>query len=173
MFYLGIESASQKVLDYYNKQTNPQQAMVAVRNARKAGVDVIVGSFIVGAPLETRREIKQTLQFAEELKVDVPQFNVLSAFAGTDIWEELRTKWSLDEEKYWESGVMVPEVCPDAVPLEEITRMIHHHFRHFLLRPSYIVEQGFKMLKSPYRMNVLISNLNRIDEISDSVRHIA
>ncbi len=173
MFYLGIESASQKVLDYYDKQTNPQQARVAVRNARKAGVDVIVGSFIVGAPLETRQEIKQTLKFAEELKVDVPQFNVLSAFAGTDIWDELRTKWSLDEEKYWESGVMVPEVCSDAVPLEEITRMIHHHFRHFLLRPSYIVEQGFKMLKSPYRMNVLISNLNRANEISDSVRHIA
>jgi anaerobic magnesium-protoporphyrin IX monomethyl ester cyclase len=173
MFYLGIESASQKVLDYYDKQATTQQARIAVKNARKAGVDVIVGSFIVGAPNETRQEIEKTLKFAEELKIDVPQFNVLSAFAGTDIWEELKTKGFLDEEQYWETGVMVPEICPDAVPYEEITGMIHAHFRHFLLRPDYILSQGLRMMKSSYRMNLLVNNLSRISEISESVRHIA
>lgn len=173
MFYLGIESASQKVLDYYDKQTTPQQARTAVRNARKAGVDVIVGSFIVGAPNETKKEIKKTLKFAEELKVDVPQFNVLSAFAGTDIWEELKMKGFLDEDKYWETGVMVPEICPDSVSYEEITRMIHDHFRHFLLRPSYILTQGLRMLKSSYRRNLLVNNLSRVNEISESIRYIA
>lgn len=173
MFYLGIESANQKVLDYYDKQTTPQQARTAVRNAKKAGIDVIVGSFIVGAPNETEKEIEKTFKFAEELKIDVPQFNVLSVFAGTDIWEELKMKGFLDEAKYWETGVMVPEICPDAVPYKEITRMIHDHFRHFLLRPSYILTQGLRMLKSSYRRNLLVNNLSRINEISESVRQIA
>ncbi len=173
MYYLGIESASQKVLDYYDKRATPQQARTAVRNARKAGVDVIVGSFIVGAPHETRQEIEKTLEFAEELKIDVPQFNMLSAFAGTDIWEEMKMEGYLDEEKYWETGVVVPEICPDAVPYEKITEMIHGHFRHFLLRPGYILAQGLRMLKSSYRRSLLVNNLSRINEISESVRQIA
>ncbi|MCW4035183.1 MAG: B12-binding domain-containing radical SAM protein, partial [Candidatus Bathyarchaeota archaeon] len=49
MIYFGIENGTQKVLDYYDKQTTPQQALDAVRSARKVGIDVIVASFIVGA----------------------------------------------------------------------------------------------------------------------------
>jgi len=172
MIYFGIESANQKVLDYYDKQTTPEQAKIAVKNARKAGVDVIVGSFIVGAPNETRQEIENTLKFAEELKLDIPQFNILAAFPGTDIWDELRMKSFLNEDQYWETGVLVPEVSPETVPCEEIERMIHENYRHFLLRPSYVLTQGLRMLKSSYRFNLLINNLKRIDTISDSLRYI-
>ena len=40
MIYFGIENGTQKVLDYYEKQTTPQQAIDAVRRARKVGIDV-------------------------------------------------------------------------------------------------------------------------------------
>ena len=103
MIYFGIESANRKVLNYYNKQTTPEQAEVAVKNARKAGVDVIVSSFILGAPNETRQEIQSTLKFAEKLKVGIPQFNILAAFPGTDIWDELKMKGFLNEDQYWEN----------------------------------------------------------------------
>jgi len=172
MMYFGIESANQKVLNYYNKQTTPEQAKVAVKNARKAGVDVIVGSFILGAPNETRQEIQNTLKFAEKLKVDIPQFNILAAFPGTDIWDELEMKGFLNEGQYWETGALVPDVSPDAVPCEEIEGMIHENYRHFLLRPSYILTQGLQMLKSSYRFNLLINNLKRTDTIAESVRYI-
>ena len=170
MVYFGIESANQKVLDYYDKRTTPEQAEVAVKNARKAGVDVIVGSFILGAPNETKQEIQNTLNFAERLKVDIPQFNVLATFPGTDIWDELKMKGLLNEDQYWETGVLVSEVSPDTVPFEEIERMIHESYRHFLLRPSYILTEGLRMLRSPYRFNLLFNNLKRIDTIVDSVR---
>jgi radical SAM superfamily enzyme YgiQ (UPF0313 family) len=173
MMYFGIESANQTVLNYYNKQTTAEQAKAAVKNARKAGVDVIVGSFILGAPNETRKEIQNTLTFAEKLKVDIPQFNILAAFPGTDIWEELKMKGLLDEEEHWETGVLVPNFSPNAVPCEEIERMIHENYRSFLLRPSYILSQGVRMLTSPYRFNLLINNLTRIDTIAESVRYIA
>jgi anaerobic magnesium-protoporphyrin IX monomethyl ester cyclase len=170
MMYFGIENANQKVLDYYCKQTTPEQAEVAVRNARKAGIDVIVTSFILGAPNETREEIQNTLKFAQKLQADIPQFNILSTFPGTDIWEELKMQGVLDEEEYWETGVLVPEVSPDAVPCEEIERSIHKSYRHFLIRPSYILTQLFKISKSSYRLNLLINNLKRIDTIAESVR---
>jgi len=170
MMYFGIESANQKVLDYYNKQTTPEQAKVAVKNARKAGIDVIVGSFILGAPNETREEIENTLKFAQKLQVDIPQFNILATFPGTDIWEELKMKGLLDEDKYWETGVLVPEVSPDAVPCKEIERMTHEGYRRFLVRPSYILTQLLKFSTSSYRFNLLVNNLKQVDTIAESVR---
>jgi radical SAM superfamily enzyme YgiQ (UPF0313 family) len=172
MIYFGIESANQKVLDYYDKQTTPEQAKAAVKNARNAGVDVIVGSFILGAPNETRQEIRNTLKFAEKLEVDIPQFNILAAFPGTEIWEEFKMKGLLNEDEYWETGVLVPNFSPNAVPCEEIETMIHENYRHFLLRPSYILTQGLRMLTSSYRFDVLISNLRRIDTVAESVRYV-
>jgi len=172
MMYFGIESANQKVLDYYDKQTTPEQTKATVKNARRAGVDVIVGSFILGAPNETKQEIQNTLKFAEKLKVDIPQFNILAAFPGTALWDELKMKGYLNEDEHWETGVLVPDFSPDAVPCEEIERMIHENYRHFLLRPSYILTQGLQMLKSSYRFNLLINNLTRIDTIAESVRYI-
>jgi len=169
MIYFGIENASQKVLDYYDKRITPEQAEAAVKNARKAGVDVIVTSFILGAPNETRQEIRNTLKFAQKLQVDIPQFNILATFPGTDIWDELKMKGFLNEDQYWETGILVPEVSPDTVPCEEIERMIHESYRRFLLRPSYILREGVRMLSSSYRFNLLVNNLKRVDTIAESV----
>ncbi|UCH70097.1 MAG: cobalamin-dependent protein [Candidatus Bathyarchaeota archaeon] len=173
MMYFGIESANQWVLRYYNKQTTPQQAEVAVKNARKAGVDVVVGSFIVGAPNETRPEIQNTLKFAQRLDLDVPQFNILGAFPGTDLWDELALKGVIDADQYWETGLCVSEVSPDTVPYEEIQRMIRQYFYDFLLRPRYLAAQLMRTLKSRYRIHVMINNLSRRGAIAESLRQLS
>jgi len=173
MMYFGIESANQWVLKYYNKQTTPQQAEVAVKNARKAGVDVVVGSFIVGAPNETRSEIQNTLKFAQRLDLDVPQFNILGAFPGTDLWDELAMKGVIDVDQYWETGLCVSEVSPDTVPYEEIQRMIHQYFYDFLLRPRYLAAQLMRTVKSRYRIHVMINNLSRRGAIAESLRQLS
>jgi len=172
MVYFGIESANQWVLNYYNKQATPEQAEVAVKNARKAGVDVVVGSFIVGAPNETKQEIQNTLKFAQRLDLDVPQFNILGAFPGTDLWDELAMKGVINADQHWETGLCVSEVSPDTVPYEEIQQMIHEYFYDFLLRPSYIAAQVIRTLKSRYRINVMINNLNRRGDIAESLRQL-
>jgi len=138
MMYFGIESANQKILDYYRKQITPEKAKAAVKNARKAGVSIVVGSFILGAPNETKQDILNTLKFAEKLDLDIPQFNILAAFPGNDIWDELKMKGLLNEDQYWETGVAVPDISN--VPLEEVERIIHEGYRHFLLRSELYFE---------------------------------
>jgi anaerobic magnesium-protoporphyrin IX monomethyl ester cyclase len=170
MIYFGIENASQKVLDYYDKRTTPQQAVDAVRKARRAGIDVIVTSFILGAPHETRGDIQNTLKYAQNLQADIPQFNILATFPGTDIWEELKMQGVLDEEKHWETGVLVPDVSPDAVPSEEIEEMIHEGYQRFFISPKYIVKQLAKIAKSSYRFNVLLNNLKRAETVAENVK---
>jgi len=170
MIYFGIENATQKVLDYYDKRTTPQQAEDASRKARKAGIDVIVASFILGAPNETRKEIQHTLNFAQKIRVDIPQFNILATFPGTDIWEELKIQGLVDEEKHWETGVLVPEVSPDAVPAQEIEQMIHDAYQRFFVRPDFIVKQLIKIGTSSYRLNVLFNNLKRAEAVAEGVK---
>jgi anaerobic magnesium-protoporphyrin IX monomethyl ester cyclase len=170
MIYFGIENATQRILDYYDKRTNPKQAEEATAKARKAGIDVIVASFILGAPTETRKEIQHTLDFAQKIQVDIPQFNILATFPGTDIWEELKMQGVVNEEKHWETGVMVSEVSPDAVPRQEIEQMIHDAYQRFFVRPDYIVKQLIKMGTSSYRLNVLFSNLKRAEAVAEGVK---
>jgi radical SAM superfamily enzyme YgiQ (UPF0313 family) len=172
IFYFGIESANQRILDYYNKRITPEQSKTAVKTARKAGADVIVGSFIVGAPDETREEIQNTIEFANRIPIDLPQFNILGVFPGTDIWDECEAKGLLKEGDYWETGVAVSEICPTAVPLKEIKQMVHEGFYRFARRPSFLSKQMARLMKSPYRMRVLLNNLGRLGEIRESIRSV-
>lgn len=172
IIFLGIESANQKILDYYDKRITPDQSRQAVKAARKAGIDIVSGSFIVGAPNETIKEIENTLKFAKELGLDIPQFNILAAFPGTDIWRELAAKGILNEDQYWETGAAVPEISPDTVPYEEIERMVQQYFRDFFVRPRYIFTQLIRLLKSTYRSSVVLHNLSRASSVVESFHHI-
>jgi len=172
LIYFGIESANQRILDYYNKQTTPQQSRTAVKTARKAGIDVIIGSFIVGGPDETRDEIQNTIEFAERIPIDLPQFSILGVYPGTDIWNEFEMKGLLKGGEYWETGIAVSEICPSAVPLHEISQMIHDAFYDFVRRPSFILEQFVRSLKSQYRMSVMMNNLSRLGNIRENIRSI-
>jgi len=172
VLYFGIESANQRILNYYDKQTTPQQSKTAVKAARKAGIDVIIGSFIVGAPDETREEIQNTIEFAKQIPIDFPQFNILGVYPGTDIWNEFERKGLLKGGEYWETGIAVSEICPSAVPLHEIKQMIHEAFYQFARRPSFMLKQAARTLKSPYRMNVILNNLSRIGSIKENIRSV-
>lgn len=172
IIYFGIESANQRILNYYNKQITPQQSKTAVKAAKKAGIDVIMGSFIVGAPDETSGEIQNTIEFAKQIPIDFPQFNILGVYPGTDIWNEFEMKGLLNGGEYWETGIAVSEICPTAVPFHEIRQMIHEAFYHFIRRPSFISKQIARTLKSSYRMKAIIDNLSRIGSIRENIRNV-
>jgi anaerobic magnesium-protoporphyrin IX monomethyl ester cyclase len=168
--YFGMESANQRILDYYDKRITPQQSKIASRNARRAGFDIIVGSFIVGAPDETRREIQNTLQFAQRLDIDVPSFNILGAPVGSPLWNELVAKGFIDEEKHWEEGVYVSQVVPTAVPFDELSSMIYEYFRTFYSDPKRLLSEALRMLTSSFRRSMLLNNIARLGETVETVR---
>ncbi len=167
--YFGIESATQRILDYYNKQITPQQSKTATQTARKAGIDIIVGSFIVGAPTETTHEIEKTLKFAQKVSIDIPQYNILGVFPGMALWDEFIKKGYLTEEEvkfHWEMGVAVANVHPATVTYEKIKELIRHYYRRFFLtRPNFFLTQLARTIKSPYRFDIIKANLTRISNI--------
>jgi radical SAM superfamily enzyme YgiQ (UPF0313 family) len=165
-----MESANQRILDFYRKGITPDQSVNAVRKARKAGVDFIVGSFIVGAPDETRSEVENTLDFAQKLDIDMPSFSVLGAISGTEIWKNLVTRGLINEDECWEKGVYVPNVSPSTVSFEEIRSMIYDHFREFYLRPKQLLKEIVRTFISPYRIEVFLANVPRIKTIANELR---
>jgi anaerobic magnesium-protoporphyrin IX monomethyl ester cyclase len=172
LMYFGIESGTQKVLDYYDKRITPRQSEKAVANARKAGVDLVVGSFIIGAPHETKHDVQITLNFARGLDLDIPQINVLGVFPGSSIWEEFRQKGLLDEDEYWERGVCLSNIYPDTVPLTEMRNMIRDFYHALLRSPRFLAREIRLTAQSSYRRNIFLNNLSRVGIIKETMnRH--
>ncbi len=170
--FFGIESANQRILDYYDKRITPQMSMEAMKTVRKAGIDLIHGSFILGAPDETREEIRNTLEFAKRLPIDIPQFNILGAWPGTSIWDELSEKGFINEDEHWESCIAASKICPEAVPFDEIRGMAQESVGEFIGRPNFILAQIARSMKSGFRRGIIVNNLGRLGEIKDNIRHI-
>ncbi len=167
MFY-GVESANQRILDYYRKSITPSQSILAVKKTRKAKIPFILGSFIVGAPGETFSEIYNTLKFAQKLDIDFPVFNLLGTMPGTDIWDEMVEKKFLNEDKYWEEGVHIPDIDPNGVPTEVISNLILEMLRKFFMNPNYILKALYRSITSYYKLstvfNILIQNVKNFED---------
>jgi anaerobic magnesium-protoporphyrin IX monomethyl ester cyclase len=160
--FFGMESGTQRVLNLYKKKTTPRQNRLAAAHARAAGVDIIVGSFILGGPGETFREMRITTDFAKHCDIDFAQFNILGLSPGAPLWDEAIAKGYLDPEVYWESGVLAANVFPDSPPLTRIRDIARDAFMDFSLRPRYLVKELFLTLSSPFRIKAILSSVSSL-----------
>jgi radical SAM superfamily enzyme YgiQ (UPF0313 family) len=65
----GIESGSQKILEYYQKGTTPEQAEKAFRWCHEFGVEA-TANLMIGFPMETNEDIEMTYRLLKRLKPD-------------------------------------------------------------------------------------------------------
>jgi hypothetical protein len=100
----------------------------------------------------------------------VPQLNVLGAFTGTDLWRELVSKGWIDEETMWETGAYVATISPNAVPFDQLRRMVFEYFKSFYLRSELLAKEFLRTFKSSYRFAGLVKNLARFNEIVENVQ---
>lgn len=64
---IGIESGSDKILEFINKKNERVDILTSIEKIFKAGIDV-KGYFIYGFPTETEDDAEKTFQLAKELK---------------------------------------------------------------------------------------------------------
>ena len=84
--YVGIESGSQKVLDYLKRGYQLESVMKNLREVRSSGLEM-VGWFIVGSPVETREDFEQSLKLARELKLEYIAVSTLVPYPNTELYE--------------------------------------------------------------------------------------
>ncbi|RLF58251.1 MAG: radical SAM protein [Thermoplasmata archaeon] len=95
----GIESGSQKVLDFYRKGIDLEQIRRVVKLCAENDIYTI-GNFIMGAPVETRKDIENTIRFAKSLPLDFSLFFILEYTAGSDLWKAAVSEGKIDEDEY-------------------------------------------------------------------------
>lgn len=83
---LGIESGDEKVFDFINKGEKLQDIKQAACIFKKAGIEVS-GFFIIGLPFETKKSIKKSLKFIDELGIKHIKWNMLVPYPETFLWD--------------------------------------------------------------------------------------
>jgi anaerobic magnesium-protoporphyrin IX monomethyl ester cyclase len=97
--FFGIESGNQEVLDYYNKKFTLTQVRDAVELSKEMGF-LVGGNFIIGAPIETKRHIQDTIAFAKSLPLDTVIFNHFAYLKGAAIWHEAVQQGKINPDEF-------------------------------------------------------------------------
>jgi anaerobic magnesium-protoporphyrin IX monomethyl ester cyclase len=145
----GIESGNQDILDKAGKGINLQQVRDAVSRARQLGFETF-GYFMIGLPGETEETLKDTINFANELKLDMAKFNIAVPLPGTEIFEEwdrmglIKTKdWS--KYNFYSPHYEIYE-HPE-LSHRTIAKYYKRAYRSFYFSPFYLIRRFVRGLK--------------------------
>jgi len=141
----GFESGNQDVLDFYNKNTTIQGIIDAVNLSNKIGFFTI-GTFILGAPIETEKHFKRTINFAKSLTLDSVSFLPLKYVTGSDLWCEAVNKNKISETDYIVKAGSENNLS--FFTQKEIENYCTKANREYYLRPKFILGLLKKSLKN-------------------------
>jgi len=99
IIHYGIESGNQDVLDYYDKKITIPQIEGALKLCKEMGF-FVNASFILGAPIETKKHIENTIKFAKSLPLDSATFYNFAYVIGSKIWEDAVKEGKIKPEEH-------------------------------------------------------------------------
>jgi radical SAM superfamily enzyme YgiQ (UPF0313 family) len=144
----GVESGSQRVLDRLKKDQTLEQIETAVHNAKKAGIEIVHGFFVVGSPGESVDDIRATFDFAARLPLDTFGFNRLCVYRGTPLWHEYVTRGLVDDAADWYKYFKCSEIDPTCLPGPVINAERTAGFRRlFRYKLAHYPLQSFRLLR--------------------------
>jgi anaerobic magnesium-protoporphyrin IX monomethyl ester cyclase len=177
--YIGLESASDAVLQRINKQATVEQNVRALRLLKELGFSV-TASFMLGMPGETADDMKRTAEFIERnLGTLFDEFMVYPVipFPGTRIWRDAVSLGKVSENPPPETlrratFTFHPDdyvYLNDAAPRDTFLFYLYYlrfmRLRHWLKRLlKSDQELGLMMGESVRQMDALKAELNKAGE---------
>lgn len=142
---MGIESGSQKVLDSLGKGTTPDQIRSAVRWAKRAGLETF-GFFMFGNPGETEDTMKETIDFACTLPLDLAKASIVMPFPGSPLHDRYSAMGLILPQKnnyrdynvYGSAGSVYRH---PSLPWELVEKYQKAFYRAVYLRPGYMARR--------------------------------
>lgn len=134
----GLESGAPEVLRSICKDIEVEKAQEAVKLTQEAGIKVI-GYFMFGSPGETEQTIKQTIKWATKLNPDYAQFSITLPLPGSVLFQQRQFDT-------YALGYLSNGLCD--IDIIKLAQSISTAYKKFYLRPSYIVRQALRCLKS-------------------------
>ncbi len=141
----GLESGNQDVLDFYNKNITLEKIRYSVNLSDKIGL-FNMGSFILGAPFETKEHFERTMNFAKTLPLDSVGFATLKYMVGSEIWCNAVKEGKISEDDY-----LVLADSKRGLGLfkeQEIAQYCVKARRDYYTRPTFMLRLLIKSLKN-------------------------
>jgi len=140
----GIETGNPSILKGINKGITLELVRRAVFLSRKNGIRVR-GFFMLGLPGETEETMRQTIDFAKDLPLDVAVFHITTPLPGTELFEKARASGEMAPGATWDKYLMFgaddfPYV-PAGLTRELLKEYQSRAYKEFYLRPVYMMGQ--------------------------------
>ncbi len=132
----GIESGSQTVLDNVKKDAKIEQARETIEMCARVGLKTW-GYFIIGLPGENRQTVRETIDFAKGIPLDIALFHVAMPYAGTEFYfQSVANGWlNTSDWKHFDMNDS-SVVGYDDFSAEDILQATKQAFREFYFRPK-------------------------------------
>jgi len=96
---LGVESGSQKILDFYNKGTTVEKIKQCMKWCNELGI-LTMANVMFGAPIETRETMEETIKLIKETKPDVVSPYFTNPICGTHLYDYAVERGLLQTDDY-------------------------------------------------------------------------
>jgi radical SAM superfamily enzyme YgiQ (UPF0313 family) len=136
----GVESGVDEILRNMKKGATAEQARVAVKQTKEAGLEVLA-HIILGLPGETMETIKKTIQYVKELDPDYAQFYCAIPFPKTELEVMGKKNGWITTDNYAKYELNQPILNMPGLSVEELQKARDMAYRQFYLRPSYVFKR--------------------------------
>ena len=155
LIYYGIESGSQRILNFIKKGIRIDQIVKAVRWTKEAGIKAL-GSFIIGFPDETREEIEETIKFSKKLNLDYAQFSIATPYPGTELYQIAKRNGLLLTNDWSEYTAARPVMKMRKLSSEELLKIYREAYMKFYLSLKILLRnlKGYV----PYVLRLALKN---------------
>ena len=156
LIYYGIESGSQRILNFIKKGIRIDQIVKAIRWTKEAGIKTL-GSFIMGFPDETREEIEETIKLSKKLKLDYAQFSIATPYPGTELYRIAKREELLLTEDWSEYTAARPVMKMKNLEVEELSELFRKAYVKFYLSPRILLRSLNKY--APHVIGLILKNV--------------
>lgn len=154
----GIESGSLKVLNEIKKKTNPKQIREVLELCSKAGI-MSKGYFLIGAPLEDKVSVMETINFAKSLPLSDFQLSYFTPLPGSEVYNNYE-KYGTLESNFDLMNYFEPTFIPFGMSKEEIIYYYRLAYREFYLRPRVIFSYLLRIRSIKYAKQLFLAGWN-------------
>ena len=138
--YIGIESGSPRILELINKKISIEEYRKGIELIKKYGINV-TGSFILGVPSETKKDIEKTVELALSLPIDGVSFFTFTPYPNT-LLRDLAFQYGKVSEE-WKNYSGHPSslpFLPNGMDEEYLLEVQAKAYKRFLVRPTYLMK---------------------------------
>lgn len=165
---IGIESGSDKMLDFLNKRISRSQMVHSFKAAKKAGLETMA-FVMLGIPGETKKDIKKTKQLIRLCSPDLIQISFCTPYPKTAIYD-FCVKNEIFKDKNWQNQIFLKNtnILNCNISDKEYKKIKRNIEIGFYLRPKKMIYLFKKMITSDISIYQAYSNLRNI--IIESIR---